>query len=126
MPCSTIIRTRRRPITRAGKPRTPSERQRAKVSAESVIERHRSRLVPQAAEARVVERSTAELREVVQRLAKHDLKVSLELKAAVGMLYQVARLSELAAEHGNSAVAVSNLGAVTLHLESVCARWCAR
>jgi hypothetical protein len=74
----------------------------------------------------VPERSTVEIREVVQRLAKHDLKVSLELKAAVGMLYQVARLSELAAEHGNSAVAVSNLGAVTRHLELLCARWCAR
>lgn len=126
MPCSTIIRTRKRPASHAGKPR-PFERRGAKALAASTIaERHRSRFEPHAAEGMVPERSTVEIREVVQRLAKHDMKVSLELKAAVGMLYQVARLSELAAEHGNSAVAVSNLGAVTLHLESVCARWCAR
>jgi predicted TIM-barrel fold metal-dependent hydrolase len=116
MPCSTIIRTRRRPAARAGKSGTP---------AESMIGRHRSRPRRQVNETRVVERSTAELREVVQRLAKHDLTVSLELKAAVGMLYQVARLSELATEHGNSAAAVSHLGAVTVHLESVCTQWCA-
>jgi predicted TIM-barrel fold metal-dependent hydrolase len=106
MPCSTIIRTRRRP-------------------ADSSIGRRRSRAPRPVNETRVMEHSTAELREVVQRLAKHDLAVSLELKAAVGMLYQVARLSELATEHGNSAAAVSHLGAVTVHLESVCTRWCA-
>lgn len=126
MSCSTLIRSHRRDTLRRSQS-TPVERKRAKASAVSAIaERHRSRLTPRVPENTVVERSAMEIRDVVQRLAKQDLKVSLELKAAVGMLYQVARLSELAAQHGNSAVAVSNLGAVTLHLETLCARWCSR